>query len=142
MFNCNVCEKSIGPRIKPVRVVTKTRAKEYHNEFYVLDEWENRELKKVDSVGSEIVSEVLLCPEDGEKFGLPIHHQKAAKPYVRRFEEPMVREFTQPLVKHMVATALDRTKHNSKRAERDCEKAIPLVKWFVDNNPKFAEQLQ
>lgn len=142
MFNCSVCDKSIGPRVKPVRVVTGTRPTNYHNEYYVEDEWGNRELCKVDSNGMEITGEALLCPEDGEKFGLVAPHQKKIVEPIRKNEEPLVPQFKQPIIMCMLVNALDRTLHNSKRAVADCEVAIPMVKQFVDNNPKFKVNLQ
>lgn len=139
MFNCAVCREAIGPRIKPINIVTEVASKEYHNEFFTEDELGNRELHKVDSVGKEIMTEIKICQKDaeilfGEKFPEP--KLLTSKPSVRN-QELQAATFKTALAAVVVHNALERLNHRSKRAKADGMLVVPMIKSFVDANPKF-----
>ena len=135
MFNCTVCNKSIGPKVKPIHVVTGRRPVEYHNEYFVEDEWGNKEKREVDSRGTEITGEVLVCAAcAGEEVpALPARFRIGSHSFREKDAEPL-----RPLfIAHVVQNMLKRLDHDSKRAKRDTEVAIPNIKRFVDTNPKL-----
>ena len=141
MFTCDICLQDIGPKVKPIRVVTETRAKEYHNVYYKVDEWGNREKCEVDSQGHEIVSEMLLCPDDAAANGIEIPEgQVTSRSIGHAFEEPLPQPLRPKLIAVAVANAVDRHEQANKgyqRAKRDSEVAIPIIKWFADNNKGY-----
>lgn len=139
MFTCSFCKQAIGPNIKPVRVVVETRAKEYHNEFYREDEWGNREKHTVDSQGHEIVKEILLCPDDAANNGYePLVRGNSAIVIGKRgFEEKQAPPLRPKLIALVAGSALDRVAVQQPRAQRDSEIAIPVIKWFSDNNKGY-----
>jgi hypothetical protein len=134
VFRCSLCKESIGQRIKPTRVVTMTRAVEYHNEYEVEDEWGNKQLKQVDSQGHEIVSEAILCPEDAEKNGIIAPTQARVRSSAHSFDETLAPPMHSKFVAFAVHSTLERLGHESKRAKRDCAVAVPGIKQFVDLN--------
>lgn len=70
MFKCQVCNTSVGPRVKPTRVIVDTRAVSYHNEFQRWNEDRNGyENVTVDSIGEEIVREIAVCPTCAQRVG-------------------------------------------------------------------------
>ena len=139
MFTCSVCKETIGPSIKPVRTVVETRTKEYHNEFYREDEWGNREKHTVDSQGYETVKEMLLCPLDAAANGLEVPAQGNSAIVIgkRGFEEKPAPPLRPKLIALVAASALDRVAVQQPRAQRDSEVAIPIIKWFSDNNKGY-----
>ena len=137
MFECSVCVKFIGPRVKPVIVPSGTRAVSYHNEFFVEDEYGNKEKREVDSVGTEILGESKVCPECAALQGLSASPRFATRTSHAKFEERMADPLRPMLAAVVVHNALDRVNQDQKRAQADSQVAVPLVKFFVDNNPKL-----
>lgn len=134
VFNCAACKQSIGPKISPIKAVSGTRTKEYHNEYFVEDEWGNKEKKEVDSVGTEITGERLVCPTCAQ-LDVP-----AAKPITvvgGSFREKPADTFTQKLISVAIQNMLERLTHQSKRAKRDAEATVPNIKRFVDDNKEL-----
>lgn len=141
MFNCYQCGKTIGPRIKPQTIITDVRTTQYHNEFFVEDELGNRELRKVDSVGREIVHEIKVCDADaafllGLEYTEPTPKPVTVK-HPPRNQELVAKPFTTALIAVAVHNALDKLGHESKRAKADGMLVVPLIKRFTDANPKF-----
>ena len=130
-----MCSTVVGPSISGNKVVTGTRYQAYHNEFYVEDEWGNKELKKVDSVGTEITGEQLVCNQcagvEGEAKQLSIPFAKWG------FQEEPADSLHVKLAAVMGYNALDRLGHKSPRAKRDVAVSIPILKQFVDLNKDF-----
>lgn len=132
MFKCAACKEVSAPRVSPVKLVIGTRPVSYHNEFYREDEWGNKELHKVDSTGTEIVGEVLVCPKC-------VNQQPAiqsaltiigARSYQEKLAEPMhVKMFAAVL-----EAARTRFTHQTKRGQQDVAIAVPLIKYFADEN--------
>ncbi len=138
MFTCAVCLKAIGPKIRPVRVVTGTRPTTYHNEFYREDEWGNKEKKEVDSTGSEITGEEMFCPADARQAGYDVRNETPSVIVVgRSFEEIQAAPIRAKLIAQIVNNAVDRVNHGTVRGDRDSMVAIPLIKWFVENNKDY-----
>jgi hypothetical protein len=135
MFNCAVCEEAIGPNVKPIRIVTDTRAASYHNTFYTEDDYGNKQRHDVDSIGHEIVTEIAVCPDDAEKFGIAKPVLKGGPKAAYKFEEKQAEPFAPLFGATVVHNALERTNHDSKRAKRDLQLVIPMIKAFVDANP-------
>jgi len=67
MFNCTECNKTIGPGIKPINIVTEKRTRIYHNKVKVQrkDEDEPR-LREWDTTGWEIIKERKFCETCGD----------------------------------------------------------------------------
>jgi hypothetical protein len=139
VFTCAVCKENIGPRIKPVHVVQGTRPAEYHNVYKVEDEWGNLIEKSVDSIGTEIVGEALVCPDDAkEHYNIEvITYGGTQESKGNGFQEKLVSRFRTPMITNIVYNALERVGHASKRATADSMVAVPGIKAFVDLNPKF-----
>lgn len=132
MFNCSVCKESVGPGISPIHVVTGTRAISYHNEFEREDEWGNKELVKVDSVGTEITGEALVCPPCA-KVEAPTGSATTVKG-AYSFQEKQADQFKVKLIAGAIASALSRIEHSSKRAKHDVEIVVPQIKEYVDTH--------
>lgn len=134
MFICQNCRKDTGPKIKPVKTVTLTRATEYHNTRVVLDDFDVERKEKVDSFGFETAREIDLCPEcAGEDIPVP----KVPIKVRQLHDEVLVKPLRVSLVGCAVQSALERVSHLSERAKRDTAVAIPMIKQFTDDNPKF-----
>jgi len=58
MFNCEGCHKTFGPQVSPIRVVTKTRIKEYRERYD-----KRKGIEDHGGVGTEIVKESNFCSE-------------------------------------------------------------------------------
>jgi hypothetical protein len=140
MFICQKCKTPSAPCASPVPVIMATRNVEYHNEYYIEDDFGNRKKQEVDSRGWEIAKEVKVCRICAKEFGLDIPEPKVEKPYVRAFEEKLAPAFKIPLVATVVHNALERltaSEAGNKRAGEDCKTSIPLIKGFVDNNKEY-----
>ena len=61
MYRCNRCAKVSPAGMKAIRQVTGIRNVSYHNEITVYDEYDRPRKKEIDSVGTEITGEVLVC---------------------------------------------------------------------------------
>jgi hypothetical protein len=136
VFVCAVCKENIGPYVKPIKVITSTREVSYHNEYFVEDEWGNKEKREVDSRGTEITGEILVCPTDAKEYygieqppGNSVEHRGG-----RGFQEKLADPLQVKLIANVVHTALDRVRQKSKRAAQDSMVAVPLVKQFTDEN--------
>lgn len=128
MFICYDCSTVSDPKVKPTKVVTLTRDMEYHNTRVTVDEFSVERKEKVDSVGYETVQEVDLCP-------------KCANVPIKRIKRALREDNLQlkvSLAGCAIQSALERLGHRTHRAKRDTTAAIPLLKQFIDNNPKFA----
>jgi hypothetical protein len=144
MFTCSVCLKTIGPNIKPIRVITGIRLTSYHNEYFIEDEWGNRQKREVDSNGSEITGEDFVCPADGLQLGADVPNQKKSnvipillgKPV---FQEPLAPALRCKLIAVVANVALDQANrtNSSKRTKQAIAVSIPLIKWFADNNTGY-----
>jgi hypothetical protein len=130
VFNCSICKESIGPGISPIKVVTGIRNVAYHNEFEREDEWGGKQKVEVDSTGTEITSEVLMCPGCG--LADPVIGNQTSIIGARSFEEKLAPPFTVSLIAGAVASVHDRLGHNTKRAERDGFAVIPSLKAYLD----------
>lgn len=141
MFKCAVCESTFGPGVKPHRIVVGERHQAYHNEYFREDEYGIRHKHEVDSTGTEIVREVLVCDFDAQQhYGIVVPPSKPPKEPTSKFEEKLADKLPNTLINIVVHNALERTSHaeeGNKRARRDAQVAIPLVKFFVDQNPNF-----
>ena len=139
MFKCDICKAVVGPYIKPITNIAATRRVTYHNVFFVEDEWGNREKREVDSVGTEIVATTKSCASCAQvDTDVPAHPVNRTLVMGKAFQEPMVKRFEPALIVTAFSNAMDRTYHKSKRAMRDAQTALSLVKFFADNNKKFA----
>lgn len=132
MFNCSVCKHSIGPKISPIHVTTGTRPIAYHNEYYREDSWGNKELVKVDSLGTEITGEALVCPSCAG-----VEQSAGGKTIVRgafSFQEKLAEPLRVKFVGCAVDSAIDRVSHKSQRAKQDTETVVPAIKDYLDVN--------
>ncbi len=140
MFRCEKCEVIIGPRVKPVHVVVNTRAANYHNEYYVEDEYGNREKREIDSIGHEIVTELKICNACAEANGIQTE-AGASGATVRspksKFEEKLAPPVPNTLANVMIHNAITRVNQKTKRSQDDSRIAIPIVKFFTDTNKNF-----
>lgn len=137
MFICSECKQSIGPHVKPVRIVTGHRAVSYRNEYDRVDELGDVKHYVVDSLGMEFMGEKLVCPEDAQKLydmepvkNIPIRALERAG---FGFEEPQVPVQKTSMVVLATEKAVARTKHNTKRSYADASAALQTVKQFMDN---------
>lgn len=140
MFTCQQCGKTSEPKVSPVNVVTQTRPVSYVNEFEREDENGRVHKHVTESVGWEIVKEHKVCPTCAEPFGIVNVPRRSAPAPVNTFHEKEPDAFTQPLIASVVQRLLDRLQHREKgykRATRDCELAVPLIKGFVDANKEY-----
>ena len=135
MFNCISCKSPVGPNVSPIRRVTGTRNVEYHNEFYREDEWGTKRKVEVDSVGSEITGEELLCPDCAKEDSRAPNSVKVIGG--NSFQEKLATPLKVLLLATVVQSMLDRLEHGSVRAKQDTETVIPSVKAYVDANPKL-----
>lgn len=139
MFNCASCKKSIGPNVKPTVTVTGTRNRDYTNTITVLDEYEREQKKTINSSGMEITSTIMQC---NVCAGIPEPMQAPVPEAIRKlnrkpFEEPLAPPLRPKLVAVSCYNALTRTEHKSRRAKTECELTIPVIKRFIDDNPKY-----
>jgi hypothetical protein len=137
VFNCSVCSAAVGPRVKPVRTVTGIRRVEYHNTFTVEDEWGNEEQKEVDSAGTEITGEALVCAQcAGEKESVqPSLTVTGARSFSEKLPDPL----RVPFISCAIQSALEGLGDGaSRRKRRAAESAVPLLKHFTDTNKNFA----
>lgn len=140
MFNCAVCGNPAPPATKPIILVTETRQVDYTNTLTSEDEYGKRTVRQIDSRGTEIVREVLIClPDAVTYYG---HSAPEQKPIVAHklktpHEEIPAEQFTQPFARVVAFSSIRRLDHKSKRAERDINASIPLLKYFGDNNKNF-----
>lgn len=104
----------------------------------MLDDYDKPVKRVVDSVGTEIVTEEQVCVKCSvEAHGLPEATPKPALKPTVQFEELMAAPMHVSFAAAMVHTTLDKINSKQKRLVRDCELAVPLIKRFVDANPKF-----
>lgn len=68
MFTCSQCKTPTGPRISPVTVIAEQRRTEYP---VTREDPETGEVSHSISVGTEIVSELRLCPDCSNTRALP-----------------------------------------------------------------------
>jgi hypothetical protein len=136
VFKCPFCQESVGPRVKPVTVVSAFRAMSYVNVVTSLDEFERETKKVVNSVGTEIVREAHSCAKCA---GEPIVDRPVTT--IRKGGPVCEEQLPPPIHLKFAAVAaynaLCRTEHKSRRARMECEKTIPVIKQFIDNNTKF-----
>lgn len=134
MFVCATCSQNVGPRVKPVNVVTGIREVAYVNHVTFLDEYERERVKVVESRGTEVTSEAKVCNKcAGEEVVEPKGPAK-----FRGFQEPLPEPLICKVIAGVVHNALSRVAHNTKRSQADSAVAIPLVKAFVDSNRGFS----
>lgn len=144
MFTCSVCELSIGPSIKPVRVTIGQRPLNYTNHVNTEDEYGNISTRRVDSFGWEMTGEANVCQTDGEKYYdvEPLEPKilltnKPRIPFAEKPAESLQVKLVAILIESALRTVKHLENHRSKRLQRDIEVAVPGIKEFVDNNSKF-----
>lgn len=137
-FICSLCHKASENNVKPIRVVEATRGVHYENIVVREDEFENRTKEKIHSEGQEIVSELALCATDAaERFGIKEHAITATRSPVRGFTEISAAPFKVSVIYSAGLRAAERYGHRSKRGRAEAEATIPLIKQFLDENPKI-----
>lgn len=138
MFKCPFCRRSIGPKVKPVTIISKLRDVSYTNVVTQIDEFERETKKVVNSTGTEIVTTAFSCPDcAGIPKEFPVQTQTTIRKGGNAHEEPMPVPMRPKLVALAVHNMLNRTDHKSKRAKAECAATIPVIKQFVNNNTKF-----
>lgn len=140
MFICQKCKRIVEPHVSPVGVVLQTRPVSYHNEFTRKDDLGRVKHLETDSVGWEILQETHVCPECAEPLGVSRPKLQPRCDNNKVFQEKLPERFTQPLIGFVVQRLLDRLAHREKgykRATRDCEVGVPLVKGFTDRNKEY-----
>jgi excinuclease UvrABC ATPase subunit len=135
VFNCQLCFKSIGPKVSPVNHIINSRDKEYLNVVTVVDEWENETEKEVHSTGFETVQEVKVCPACAGQTAERTASSVERKPH--SFDEKPAEPMSVTLAALVIDKALDRANQTSKRAVADSNVAVPLIKQFVEANKGF-----
>jgi hypothetical protein len=107
----------------------------------VEDEWGNKEKREVDSDGTEITGERLVCADDAKKhYGIEGGSNRNIPlriPGNHSFQEKQAETFTQPLFASAGYAALDRLEQGSVRGKRDGEAAVPVIKAFLDRNKGY-----
>lgn len=145
MFICGKCKTASESKVSPVVAVLDTRKVDYVNEFDREDEDGKVHHVKVESEGWEIAHEVKVCPTCAKDFGVivPVPREKAP---VKKFEETLAAPLHAPLVGVAAYNATDRVvagfpqqegQRVNKRAKRDAEAAVPLIKHFADEHKDF-----
>jgi len=134
VFRCEVCSIVVGPKVKANKVVNGIRHVEYHNEFYVEDEYGVKELKKVDSIGTEITGETLACDRCA---GVEVQPEGATVLWKSQYQEKVAEPLHVKLAAVTGCKAIARASHKGTRAKRDIALAIPIVKKFIDENKDF-----
>lgn len=140
MFNCAVCGNPAPPATKPIFHTLETRHVDYSNTLVTEDEYGKRSTHQIDSRGTEIVREVMIClPDAVAYYDYPAPEPKpvVARKLRTLHEEIPAEQFTQPFARVVAFSSIRRLEHQSKRAERDINASIPLLKYFGDNNKNF-----
>src|SRR4051812_23187914 len=120
MFICATCQKSVGPKVAPVKIVVASRTVVYTRI--------NAEGVPYPSIGLEIEREESICPKclgqepavRGDKLDHPLS------------DEPMAPVYRLSMAALALGNAMDRSSHDSKRGANDFKAAYEHLSGFAN----------
>lgn len=119
MFTCATCQKSVGPKVSPIRIVVHSRVRTYENETA-------DGIKQ--SIGGEIEREENICPKC---LGQDVRTQVVKVDHPLQ-DEPLAPGYKLSMAALALGNSMDRSKHNTKRGANDFKAAYEHLSGFAN----------